>query len=61
MTLLLAALVALILATVSVTFTFSIEYIVYDPLSNVCVVHPTGGDDTSNLRQAFEKVVAGGF
>jgi len=60
-TLFLATLIALTLATASIPFTFSSEYVVYDPGSNVCVVHPTGGDDTPNLREAFEKVVAGGF
>ncbi len=61
LTLFLPTLIALTLATASMPFTFSSEYVIYDPGSNVCVVHPTGGDDTSNLREAFEKVVDGGF
>ena len=61
LTLILATLISLTLATVSIPFGVSSEYIVYDSESNVCVVHPTGGDDTSNLREAFETVVAGGF
>jgi len=57
----LATLIALTLSTASLPFTFSSDYVVYDPGSNVCMVHPTGGDDTSNLREAFEKVIASGF
>ncbi len=36
------------------------EYINYDPVTNVCVLSPTGVDDTENLREAFSLVVAGG-
>ena len=61
LTLFIAILITLTLATASIPFTFSSEDVVYDPGSNVCVVHPTGEDDTLNLREAFEKVVAGGF
>ena len=61
LTLFLATLITLTLATASIPFGFSSEYVIYDPGSNVCVVHPTGEDDTSNLREAFETIVAGGF
>jgi len=60
LTLLLATLITLTLATASIPFGFTSEYVIYDSESNVCVVHPTGEDDTSNLREAFETVVAGG-
>ena len=61
LSLFLATLITLTLATSSIPFGFSSEYVIYDSGSNVCVVHPTGEDDTSNLREAFETVVAGGF
>ena len=61
LTLFLATLIALTLAIASIPFTFSSEHVIYDTESNVCVVHPSGGDDTSNLREAFDKVVTGGF
>lgn len=37
------------------------EHLDYDPVANKCIVYPTGGDDTSNLQEAFDTVVAGGL
>jgi parallel beta-helix repeat protein len=39
---------------------YSAEYLEYDPVSNTCIVTPTGADDTLNLIEAFNTVISGG-
>ena len=43
-----------------ITTVYSEDYLVYDSSTNICAVHPTGVDDTENLREAFRLVIAGG-